>query len=126
MTRKPDSMGISSRVSSVFDPNKKYPRGEVREDWMIFSYDTGRSKLILRQFHAEGYVNHYVLDEVSNQGNTLRFVTESMENRPPGMRARLTFNIDTNKELETNLELAMPGKDFAPFLRTQVKWTKAM
>lgn len=111
--------------TSVFEPTEAHPAGEVHDDWMIFSIDSGRNKIILRQFHNEGYVNQYVLEEVSNEGNTLRFVSESVENRPPGTRARLTFTIDpTNKELEQNFELAMPGKDFAPSVKTNVRWKR--
>lgn len=117
---------LYGRTTSVFEPTESHPRGEVHEDWMIFSHDTRRNKIILRQFHIEGYVNQYVLKEVSNEGKTLLFVTESVENGPPGMRARLTFNIDGNKELDINFELAEPGKDFAPCVRTRVKWNRMM
>lgn len=120
-----DQKFIYGRTSSMFRPTESHPDGEFHEDWMIFSYDAERKKIILRQFHNEGYVNRYVLEEVSDGGNTLQFVTESVENGPPGMRARLTFNIDSvNKQLDQNFELAMPGKDFAPCVRTRVTWQR--
>ncbi|MFQ5490969.1 MAG: hypothetical protein ACE5GE_09635 [Phycisphaerae bacterium] len=117
-----DQKFLFGRTTSVFKPTETHPRGEVHEDWMIFSHDSGRDKIILRQFHTEGYVTQYVLEDISDAGTTLRFVTESVESGPPGMRARLTFHVGQDKELEQEFELAPPGKDFSPCVSTRLKW----
>ena len=48
------------RTKSVSKPQEKSnPQGETHEDWAIISYDQARSKFVLRQFNAEGFVNRY-------------------------------------------------------------------
>ena len=46
-----------------------------------------------RAFFSEGFVNHY-LGAVSADGKTIEFVTESVENGPPGLRAKEVMWID--------------------------------
>jgi hypothetical protein len=97
---------------AVFEPQEKNPEGEVHEDLGLISYDSGREKFVLRQFHVEGYVNQYVLENLSSDGRSLVFVTESIENIPSGWRARLTYRIESEDELSSIFELAAPEKDF--------------
>jgi len=100
------------RTKAVFEPQEKNPKGEVHEDWGIFSYDRSRQKIVFRQFHIEGFITQYVLEEISGNGKTLLFKTEKIENAPPELRARLTFKLLKSDKLEVNFELAFPGKDF--------------
>jgi hypothetical protein len=58
----------------------------------FFSYDKTRKKLVLRQFHSEGFVNQYVSESASD-GKSLVFVTEANENIPAGWRARETYRV---------------------------------
>jgi hypothetical protein len=52
--------------------------------------DRSRKRIILRQFHVEGFVNQYVQAAPSADGR-LVFVTESIENIQPARgHARLT------------------------------------
>jgi hypothetical protein len=62
---------------------KKYPNGEIHEDWGLISYDRAKETYIFRQFHIEGFVDHYVLNELTEEGQAIRFVTEDIENIPP-------------------------------------------
>src|SRR5262245_4129046 len=52
-----DNKYLHVRNKSTYAPQPKNPKGEVHEDWGMFSYDSGRKKLVLRQFHIEGFVN---------------------------------------------------------------------
>ena len=97
---------------SVFEPQEKNPKGEVHEDLGLFSYDQGREKFVFRQFHVEGFVNQYVLDNLPEDGKTFIFTTESIENIPAGWRARLTYKILNDDEYDQIFELAPPEKDF--------------
>jgi hypothetical protein len=67
---------------TVYPPQEKNPKGEVHEDFGYFSYDRQRKKLLLRQFHVEGFVNEYVEQEGTKDGKTLVFETERIENIP--------------------------------------------
>lgn len=76
------------------------------------SYDQIRKKYVLRQFSAPGFITQYVLDSLPADGKTFVFVSESMENIPPGWKARSTFKILNQKEFHQTFELAAPGKNY--------------
>lgn len=101
------------RTKSVSKPRGMGQQGETHEDWEIISYDQVRNKFVLRQFNSEGFVNRYVLEDISDGGNKLVFVTEAVENGPPGLRARTTYVRQGNNAYSAELALAPPGKDFA-------------
>lgn len=107
---------------SVFEPSEKRPEGEIHEDWGIFSYNQGQETFILRQFHGEGFVNRYVLTEHSEDFMRLVFVTDHIENGPPGMRARLIYSVLDENTFHETFDLAMPGKEFVCFIEN--KWRR--
>src|SRR5688572_13756191 len=78
---------------STYAPQPKNPKGEVHEDVGYLSADQAAGKLVLRQFHVEGFVSHYVLDSVSEDGRTIVFTSVAIENVPSGFRARETWRI---------------------------------
>ena len=89
-------------------------------DWSFFSHDQLRDRIVLREFHIEGFVNQNVL--VPSEGDRLVFISESVENFPPGGRVRLTLTkIDENVFQEV-FELAGPGEDFTVLLEN--RWTR--
>jgi hypothetical protein len=97
------------RNRSEYSPQEKNPKGEIHEDEGWFSFDRARKRIVLRQFHVEGVVNQYVEDPASSS-QKLVFITESIENIPPGWRAR-----------EEVFELARAGKDFELYSRARLK-----
>jgi len=97
---------------SVYEPQAKNPKGEVHEDWGLVSFDQSRKQFVLRQFHVEGFVNQYLMTRSSPDGKSFVFTTESIENIPPGWRARETYRILSADEFVEEFELAAPGKDF--------------
>ena len=101
---------IRAQNESVYKPQEKNPKGEVHQDMGMFSFDTTRQRLLLRQFHKEGFVNHYVHDPA--QTSKVVFTTEAIENIPAGWRARETYVASGPDEFEEIFELAGPGKDF--------------
>ncbi len=109
---------------SVFKPQEQNPSGETHEDWAIFSFDSGRKKIIIRQFNSEGFVNRFVLDEISADGATAVFTTEDCENGPPKMRARMTYRFTGDDELAENFELAFDGKTFEPCVKTSLRHSR--
>jgi hypothetical protein len=115
---------LNVRNLSVYLPQEKNRKGEKHEDWGMFSYDTTRKKLVLRQFHVEGFVNQYVLDRVSADSKELVFVSEAIENVPAGYRARETYRFTDSDSFEETFELAMPDKDFEVYAKTKFKKEK--
>ena len=90
----------------------------------MFSYDRSLKKLILRQFHVEGFVNEYVLDSIAPDGKSLEFTTVRIENIAAGWRAKETFRILSPDEFVEAFSLAPPGKDFEVYSETHLKRVK--
>ena len=88
------------------------------------SYDGARKKFVLREYHGEGYFNRYVLTESSDDGKTMVFTTEEIENGPPGMRARITYRVVNDNEFTETFELAFPGKELKPYVQATLKRKK--
>jgi hypothetical protein len=106
---------------SVYPPQEKNPKGQIYEGFDLISYDRIREKFVLRQFSGEGFVNQYVLDRMDPDGKTFVFVTESMENLPPGFHARKTYKILNREQFTDTFELALPGKDLEKYVEIRAK-----
>jgi hypothetical protein len=108
---------------SEYPPQEKNPAGEIHEDEGFFSYDRTRGRLVLRQFHGEGFVNTYVEDG-SGPAAPIVFTSEEIENIPAGWRARETYVLRGPDQLEEVFELAEPGKPFELYSRTRLERVK--
>jgi hypothetical protein len=115
-----DGRFIEVRNRSLYAPQEGNP-GEDHRDIGYISFDSARGKHVLRQFHVEGFVNQYVHESTSEDGKTLTFVTEAIENIPPGWRARETYILTGPDELVERFELAEPGKDFELYSETRLR-----
>jgi hypothetical protein len=109
---------LEVRNRSTYAPQPKNPKGEQHEDLGFVSHDKGRKKLVFRQFHVEGFVNHYVLE--SEAPDSLVFASEAIENIPPGFRARETLRFLGDGQLEETFEIAAPSKDFEVYSKTKL------
>ncbi len=78
---------------------------EIHETRDIFSFDTRRQTLVLRQFDNEGYVTTYYADRLIGSPKKVVFVAERMENLPDNWRARLIFHIINDREYRELFEL---------------------
>lgn len=105
---------IEVKNKTNYPPAQGKSKGYLHEDAGMISYDKMRKTFVFRQFHIEGFVNQYTLDSISPDKKTLVFVSESIENIPPGWRARETFTISDN-ELTEVFELAEPGNDYKQY-----------
>jgi hypothetical protein len=109
---------IYSTNRAVFKPTEKNKKGEIHEDFGVFSYDKMRKKHIFRQFHVEGFVNQY-LAEMSPDGKAYTFASENIENLPPGFKVRYVIKIESKDKFSERFELAGPGKDFSCLITNQ-------
>jgi hypothetical protein len=108
---------LVARNKAVYEPKSPGAKPEVHEDLGIFSYDRAAKKLVLRQFHGEGFVNEYTQEGA----NPLEFVTVRIENIPAGWKAKEVYRVISPDEIEETFSLAQPGKDFAVYSRTVLK-----
>jgi len=112
---------LQMKTRSVFEPQEMNPDGEIHEDMGMFSYDQVRKAVVLRAFYVEGFVNTYVPDEISGDGRTMIFVTEAVENGPPGTKARLEFERISGDEMEERFFVAFPEQEFSCFSTNRLK-----
>ena len=116
-SRALNSRFIRVHTRSEYPPQDKNPKGEVHEDEGFLSFDRARKRLVLRQFHVEGFVNQYVQEP----GPSLVFTSEAIENIPAGWRARESYILHGPDEFEEVFELSEPGKSFELYSRTRLK-----
>ena len=105
----------------VYPKQEGNPKGEVHEDFGLYSYDKKQKKFVFRQFHVEGFVNEFLEQDISPDGKTLVFVTNKIENIPDGWRARETYTIVNDNEYTEVFELAEPQKDFSIYSKSRWK-----
>ena len=90
----------------------------------MFSFDRSRERIVLRQFHTEGFITQYVLSDVRDGGKTLVFETEAIENGTPRMKARYIYDLLSNDEFTESFELSMSGGALKPCVTTHMKRKK--
>ena len=116
-----NSRFLVARNTSTYEPKKASEKGEVHEDLSLFSYDKAAKKFVLRQFHAEGFVNEYLLESMSADGSSMEFVTTRIENIPPGWKAKEVYRVVSKDEITESFYLAAPGKEFSLYSETHLK-----
>lgn len=114
---------VRVRNRSEYPVQAQNPKGEVHEDEGYLSFDRARKRLVLRQFHVEGFVNQYVQDEASPPGRVV-FTSEAIENIPAGWRARETYVVQGPDAFEEIFELAEAGEAFKIYSRAQLRRVK--
>lgn len=115
---------LSAHNKRVWEPKAPGDKPEVHEDFSMYSYDRALKKVVLRQFHVEGFVNEYTLDSVGADGKSVEFTTVRIENIAAGWRAKESFRILSPDEFVETFSLAAPGKDFEAYSETHLKRVK--
>ena len=116
-------MAVSFRFATgaSTNPSRLTTNPEVHEDFGMYSYDRALKKVVLRQFHGEGFVNEYTLDSVSTDGKSLQFMTVRIENIAAGWRAKESLCVLSPDEFAETFSLAAPGKNFEVYSETHLK-----
>jgi len=112
---------ILEKNISTYPPQTANTSGEVHEHWSILSYDRMRKALVLRQFHQEGFVNQYVLNQAASGPGHLVFESERFENFDNSWKARETYEILSPDEFTETFELGEPGKELQVYSRNHFK-----
>jgi len=111
---------IEIKNKSIYQPTDKNPKGEVHEDIGYFSYDKKMKKFKLRQYQIESFVSEFVLDSISADKKTIVFVAVGIEDVPRGFRAKETYRLIGENEIEDIFELAEPDKEFEVYSRVKL------
>lgn len=107
------------RHESVREPQEKSPKGDYHRELGVFSYDSERKKIVLREFFVEGVVTRSVCD---TEDARLVCVAERVESGP-GIRSRLTLRIHDPYSFDEIFELAFPGDEELEIYFTN-RWTR--
>jgi len=110
---------LVTRHSSVRLPQDKSPDGDHHRELTVFSRDRVRGVVVLREFNVEGFVLEYgcVLEH-------MRVVcTSTRIESGPGMRARVTLEIENAYRFEERFELAQAEGELQHYL--SVHWQRA-
>jgi hypothetical protein len=116
---------IQEHSTSTYPPQEKNKAGEVHHHMSIISYDRDRNTLMLRQFHVEGFVNLYTLNQSVSAPKHLVFESERFENFNNSWKAKETYDIMSPDEFIETFELAPPGKPFEVYSRNHLKRASA-
>ncbi len=109
---------LKLRTKSV--PRGERKAGEIHEDLGFISRDVDSGRFVFRQFLSEGFVNTFDVTLESVGELTILFEHRETESAG-GMRARMRLTFVADDEYEMILDLAAPGKDFAPCQRMRMK-----
>lgn len=112
---------IEVKNKSTYPPSKENPTGEVHEDRGFISYDKARKTFMLRQFHIEGFVNQYIIESMSRDGKRIVFITENIENIPPGFKGKESYQFAGENEFIELFQMAEPGKNFEMYSKATLK-----
>ncbi len=115
-----DNKYFEVRNQSRFQPSEKHPEGEFHQDWGMISYEKSRQKYIFRQFHNEGYVIQYILDDSLSNSTSLVFISEVIDNFVPGGRARYTINLIGENQIETLFDVSF-GQEYSCFGKNSLR-----
>lgn len=115
---------LHERNISTYEPKQPGKPGEVHEHWSMISFDKKRKRLVLRQFHQEGFVNQYVLDLEQSTPKRLVFVSENFENLDSRWRARESYDLISKDEFTETFEIAPPEKEFYVYSKNAFKRAK--
>ena len=98
---------LVGRHASIRLPQELSPKGDYHRELSVYSFDSERDTIVLRQFIIEGYVLQYACET-----EPMRFVcvTENVENGT-GMAARMTLEFESPYRFSEVFELADPGKE---------------
>src|SRR5688572_6646838 len=111
---------IEEQNTSTYEPRDGKP-AEVHQHRSFLSFDKDRKQLMLRQFHEEGFVNHYAMNQEQSTATRLVFDSVAFENLPRDWKARESYEIVAADEFIEIFELAPPGKPLAVYSRNHFK-----
>jgi hypothetical protein len=112
---------LHERNASAYAPKQPNTPGELHQHWSFISFDKQRNRLVLRQFHQEGFVSEYAVDPEQSTERKLVFVSEAIENLDSRWRARESYEMPSADEFVETFELAAPGKQFEVYSRTSFR-----
>ncbi len=114
-----DDKFLMFRHASVRQPQEKSPEGDHHRELSVFSFDSERKKLVLREFMVGGYVNQYVCDAT---GSKIVCVTERVEGEgSSGVSARLTLELHDPYSFDEIFELAFSGDELSVYFTNHWK-----
>lgn len=105
------------RGNTIFAALKDRPE-EAIEEIGYYYYDRDKRKYIAQYFYSTGLIGTY--DVEFGADGTLRVLSSNLVNYGAGAKTRLSFKKTSDTEMSVQLDIALAGKDFVPFLSSKV------
>jgi hypothetical protein len=112
---------VQERNQTTYPPQERNKKGEVHEHWSLIGYDKARKLLTFRQFHQEGFVATYVMNQAASTPTKVVFESEQLENIGASWRARETYQVISPVEFIETFELSEAGKPYELYSRTHFR-----
>ena len=109
---------LVGRHASIRLPQELSPEGDYHRELSVYSHDSERDTIVLRQFIIEGYVLQFSCE---TKPSGFVCVTEHIENGN-GMAARMTVEFENAYRFSEIFELANPGEDLEVYFTNT--WTR--
>ena len=113
-----DGKYLLSRHASVRVPQELSPEGDHHRQLTVWSYDSERQKLVVREFMVEGFILQSVCDA---DGKMINCEAEEVESGP-GWQAKLQLEIKSHYEYVERFWLAPPGTELELYFTN--RWTR--
>lgn len=113
-----DHQFLVARHASIRLPQQQSPKGDYHRELSVYSLDSERDTIVLRQFIIEGYVLQFACKTEPMQ---FVCVTEHIENGG-GIAARMTVEFESPYTFSEIFELADPGKKLEVYFTNT--WTR--
>ncbi|MFQ5349506.1 MAG: hypothetical protein ACE5EG_03565 [Thermoanaerobaculia bacterium] len=107
------------RHVSVRLPQEKSPKGDQHEELGVYSFDRERGTIVLREFLIEGVV---VRSTCEVGGMTVVCASDAVESGP-GIRSRMTLEIQDRYRFTERYELGFPGQELEIYFTN--RWTRS-
>ncbi|MCK5878496.1 MAG: hypothetical protein KAH24_01875 [Holophagae bacterium] len=107
-----DGTHFQSRSTARFKPQNDEKTGRIQKAAGIFSFDPTEKVIRCREFTSDGRVQCYKLVEVSKDGMTLTFQTDTENGSNMKQQTRLAFHVTNRNNLQTTVSQAADGKTF--------------
>jgi hypothetical protein len=103
---------------STFIAADEAGREETLEEEGWFAYDREKRKYVATWLFSNGVVGAF---DVELLPDGVRLLSRELVNYESGTRARLLFQRRPDGDISMNVDLALPGKDFVPWLVSALK-----
>lgn len=117
-----DSNLIVSHNDFSFENSKSYPPSDKHEHKSVYSFNKEDSSLVVKVLNSEGHTTCFKEKKKSSGKDKKIFLSQKIENGPPGLKVRRTILKLSDDSYTETLEYKYPSRDYIVWRTTT--WEK--